>query len=413
MSVVAGPGARPDSSRGYARAVSGVDRRAMTDLSLGHLAADFAQGTVPALLVFLKPVLHLSYTMTAAVVLVATVTSSLAQPFFGHWSDRRGAVWLMPAGVMLSGIGIAVAAISPTYAVLLLLIGVSGLGVGAFHPEAMKVAGHASGGRRASGMALFATGGNVGFALGPVLTSAAISPLGTNGGLLLVIPGAIVASLLLREYGHIVHVRRARSGHAGGVQAADQPEAFKLLLVVIGLRSVAYYGLFTFVPLWEVANGHSKSYGNTLLSLVLLAGVAGTLCAGPIADRLGRRIVLIASLALAPGLVLLYVLVGGVLGAIAVCTAGAVIVSTFGVTIVMSQEYLPSKIAMASGMSVGLATGFGGVAAVLLGAVADAIDLKTALIVTAIGPAAGVFVTLLLPGDRRVRRAPAVATTID
>jgi MFS transporter, FSR family, fosmidomycin resistance protein len=413
MSVVAGPGARPDSSRGYARAVSGVDRRAMTDLSLGHLAADFAQGTVPALLVFLKPVLHLSYTMTAAVVLVATVTSSLAQPFFGHWSDRRGAVWLMPAGVMLSGIGIAVAAISPTYAVLLLLIGVSGLGVGAFHPEAMKVAGHASGGRRASGMALFATGGNVGFALGPVLTSAAISPLGTNGGLLLVIPGAIVASLLLREYGHIVHVRGARSGHAGGVQAADQPEAFKLLLVVIGLRSVAYYGLFTFVPLWEVANGHSKSYGNTLLSLVLLAGVAGTLCAGPIADRLGRRIVLIASLALAPGLVLLYVLVGGVLGAIAVCTAGAVIVSTFGVTIVMSQEYLPSKIAMASGMSVGLATGFGGVAAVLLGAVADAIDLKTALIVTAIGPAAGVFVTLLLPGDRRVRRAPAVATPID
>ena len=63
---------------------AGVDRRTMADVSLGHLAADLAQGALPALLVFLKPALHLSYTMTAAVVLVATATSSLAQPLFGR-----------------------------------------------------------------------------------------------------------------------------------------------------------------------------------------------------------------------------------------------------------------------------------------------------------------------------------------
>ena len=380
----------------------------MTDLAAGHLAADFAQGAVPALLVFLKPVLHLSYTMTAAVVLVATVTSSLAQPVFGHWSDRRGAVWLMPTGVLLAGAGVALAAVSPTYALLLVVIGISGLGVGAFHPEAMKVAGHASGARRASGMAFFATGGNIGFALGPLLASAAISPLGTTGGLLLVVPGVLVALHLLRERGYLTHIRSSRSGH-GDVRAPDRPAAFRLLLVVIGLRSVAYYGLFTFVPLWEVAHGHSKSYGNTLLSLVLLAGVAGTLIAGPLADRYGRRVVLLASLALAPGLVLVYVLVGGTIGAVAVCGAGAVVVSTFGVTIVLSQEYLPSRIAMASGMSVGLATGLGGIAAVVLGAIADAVDLRTALIATAFGPAVGVLVTLMLPGDRRLHATPATA----
>jgi FSR family fosmidomycin resistance protein-like MFS transporter len=393
--------------------VEGVDRRAMTDLAAGHLAADFAQGAVPALLVFLKPVLHLSYTMTAAVVLVATMTSSIAQPLFGHWSDRRGAVWLMPAGVATAGAGLALAAVSPTYGVLLILIGVSGLGVGAFHPEAMKVAGHASGARRASGMAFFATGGNVGFALGPLIASAVISPLGTSGGLLLVLPGIVVALYLLREHGYLMHVRTSRSWHAGGAPAADRPDAFRMLLVVIGLRSVAYYGLFTFVPLWEVSRGHSKSYGNTLLSLVLIAGVAGTLIAGPLADRYGRRIVLLASLVLAPGLVLAYVLVGGLVGAIAVCAAGAVVVSTFGVTIVLSQEYLPSRIAMAAGMSVGMATGVGGIAAVALGAIADVIDLRTALIATAIGPAAGALFTLLLPGDGRARRRTPATATID
>jgi FSR family fosmidomycin resistance protein-like MFS transporter len=384
----------------------------MADVSLGHLAADLAQGAVPALLVFLKPALHLTYTMTAAVVLVATATSSLAQPFFGHYSDRRRALWLMPAGAVVGGVGIAVAAVAPTYGLLLVLIGISGLGVGAFHPEGMKVAGHASGLRRASGMAVFATGGNIGFALGPLIANTAISPLGLHGGLVLVVPGLLVAALLVGERGHLSHVRGTRSGSGAQANVPDRQGAFRLLLGVIAMRSVAYYGLFTFVPLWEVANGHSKSYGNTLLALVLLAGVAGTLIAGPLADRHGRKVVLIASLILAPGLVLVYVLAGGIAGAIAVCTAGAVIVSTFGVTIVMSQEYQPSRIGWASGMSVGMATGLGGVAAVALGAIADAVDLKTALIVTAFGPALGALASLALPGDR-LRRPTEPAAMAD
>jgi FSR family fosmidomycin resistance protein-like MFS transporter len=388
---------------------AGVDRRTMADVSVGHLAADLAQGALPALLVFLKPALHLSYTMTAAVVLVATATSSLAQPLFGHWSDRHRVIWLMPAGVAVGCAGIALAAVAPNYGLLLLLIGISGVGIGAFHPEGMKIAAHASGTRRASGMALFATGGNVGFALGPLLANGAIVTLGLDGGLFLVVPGLLVAALLLSEHGQLARVRSERAAEAVTGPAEDQVPAFKRLLVVIALRSVAYYGLFTFVPLWEVSRGHSKSYGNTLLTLVLLAGVAGTLCAGPLADRIGRRLVVLASLIVAPGLVLVYAFVGGVPGAIAVCVAGAVIVSTFGVTIVMSQEYLPSRVAMASGMSVGLATGLGGVAAVVLGAVADAIDLRAALIGTAIGPVLGVLVAAGLPRDRLHRHVEPAA----
>src|SRR5438876_8233065 len=229
---------------------AGVDRRTMADVSLGHLAADLAQGALPALLVFLKPALHLSYTMTAAVVLVATATSSLAQPLFGHWSDRHRVIWLMPAGVAVGCGGIALAAIAPNYGLLLVLIGISGIGIGAFHPEGMKIAAHASGARRASGMALFATGGNVGFALGPLLANGAIVTLGLDGGLFLVVPGLLVAALLLLEHGQLARVRSERAAEAVAGPVEDQVPAFKRLLVVIALRSVAYYGLFTFVPLW-------------------------------------------------------------------------------------------------------------------------------------------------------------------
>src|SRR5256885_1729854 len=140
----------------------GLDRRAMAGVALGHLAADLAQGALPALLVFLRPALHLTYTMTAAVVLVATATSSLAQPFFGHWSDRRSAVWLMPAGVAVGGAGIALAAGAPADRPLPGLVGFSGVGIGRFPPGGVKIGAAPGRAGAASGVAPLAHRGTLG-----------------------------------------------------------------------------------------------------------------------------------------------------------------------------------------------------------------------------------------------------------
>ena len=389
---------------------SRVRRRVMGELWLGHLAADLASGALPAVLVFLKPLLHLSYTKTGAVVLAATVTSALAQPIFGRWSDRRVMTWLLPAGIAASAAGIAVTPLIRSYPVVLVLVAISGLGVGAFHPEAMKLARHASGERRASGIALFQTGGNLGIALGPLVAGAALTLVGSAGALVLLVPGSAVTLLMLRNFGSLGSVRRAGHEESRRTAGADRRGPFRLLLAAIGLRSVAYYGLFTFVPLWEVAHGHSKGYGTALLSFVLFGGAFGTLCMGPLADRYPHRILLAASLGLTPFLIFLFVLNEGVISAVAVVLAGATTVSGFGLTTVMGQEYLPSKIAMASGMTVGFAMGLGGVAAVMLGVVADAVDLRAALVFTAVAPAIGAVVALWLPREVRSRpRAETVA----
>jgi FSR family fosmidomycin resistance protein-like MFS transporter len=390
-----------------------VQRRVMGDLWLGHLTADLASGALPAVLVFLKPLLHLSYTKTGAVVLAATITSALAQPLFGRWSDRHVMTWLLPAGVAASAVGIAVAPSVDNYPLVLVLVSLSGLGVGAFHPEAMKLARYASGARRASGIALFQTGGNLGIALGPLVTGAALTVAGAPGGLLLLVPGFAVTLVLLANFGALTRTRRAGVEETRRRSETDRPGPFKLLLAAIGLRSVAYYGLFAFVPLWEVANGHSKGYGTALLSCVLFGGAFGTLCMGPLADRYPHRIILAGSLAVTPIFVLIFVLTSGAVSAVAVVLAGMTTVSGFGLTTVMGQEYLPSRIAMASGMTVGFAMGLGGVAVVLLGVVADSIDLRAALLVTAVAPAIGALVALCLPGEPRTRRRTEVALAGD
>ncbi|HEU5278525.1 MAG TPA: MFS transporter [Gaiellaceae bacterium] len=380
-----------------------IDRRAMGLLSTAHAATDFANGALPALLPFLKERFSLSYTAIGGIVLASQASSSLIQPLFGLWSDRRGAMWLLPSGVALSGIGIALAADAPSYWLVLPLVLVSGIGVAAFHPEGSKFAGYVSGRKRASGMAWFSIGGNLGYALGPVAATAVLAAVGLRGGLLLAVPCLVVAAAILGGSSYLRGFAPERSAvHAGA--GDDDPRAMKLLLGVIALRSVAWFGLITFVPLWEVALGHSKSHGNHLLALMLFSGGAGTLLLGPLADRFGRRPVLLASVVATGPLMLLFLVVGGVPGAFALALIGACVVGTFGVTMVMGQEYMPRHVGTASGLVIGLSVGLGGVAAVALGRLADATSLRVALYVAAAAPVLAVLLALQLPSGRERRR---------
>src|SRR5829696_4615067 len=213
--------------------VAGVDTRAMGALSAGHLATDLAQGSLPALLPYLVDKFDLSYTMAAALVLAATISSSLIQPAFGVWSDARGALWLLPAGVALAGVGMAATSVAPAYWVALVCVLLAGVGVAAYHPEGSKFASYVSGSRRASGMSFFSVGGNVGFALGPILAAAFISALGLRGGVLLAIPGLIVGAALLYVRPYLAEF--APGGEARAAAASRQEaerRGLALLLVV-------------------------------------------------------------------------------------------------------------------------------------------------------------------------------------
>jgi MFS transporter, FSR family, fosmidomycin resistance protein len=373
----------------------------MVALSGGHFAVDYAAGSVPALIPFLTDRFHLGYALAAMLLLAATVSSSLAQPLFGLWSDRRGALWLIPGGTLVAAVGVGLAAVTPVYGLVLFLVFTGGLGVAAFHPEGAKYAAYASGRRRASGMSYFNIGGNSGYALGAFITGGLVAALGLGGGLLAMLPVAAVAVVLFRFMQSFARLAPPASENREQ-RGVDDWRAMSMVGVVIGLRSVAWFALLAFVPLWAVSLGHSKSYGNRLLFLMLLAGALGTLALGPVADRFGLRGTLVVTQALIPPLLLAFVYVGGIVGVVALMLVGVCVVGTIGVTMVMSQLYLPRHIGIASGFSVGL-MGIGGAAAVVLGAVADAVDLRVALTASAVAPLLGVFVGLRLP---RLAAAP-------
>jgi FSR family fosmidomycin resistance protein-like MFS transporter len=235
--------------------------------------------------------------------------------------------------------------------------------------------------------------------------------LGLPGGLLLAIPGLAIALFLASEASYLRRFLPVPGSRVFGLDAVDRPRAFALLLVIISLRSVPHMGLFTFVPLWEVANGATDERATVLLALFLFGGAIGTLIGGPLADRIGRKPVMVGSYAATVPLIVVYVLVGGVVGDVALFLSGATVICTFGVSVVMSQEYMPRRIGLASGLCIGLAIGLGGVFAAILGSIADAIDLQAAMLATAVAPAIGAVLALGLPPAHAARLVERAATS--
>jgi FSR family fosmidomycin resistance protein-like MFS transporter len=387
------------------------DRRGLAVLATGHLWADFLQGSIPALLPFLIAERGYSYAAAGALVLASSIGSSLIQPLFGVASDRLALPWLMPGGLAVGGAGLAAVGLTEAYPATVAAVAVSGLGVAAFHPEGARYANYVSRGQRGRGMSMFSLGGNAGFALGPLLVTPAVLAFGLHGTLLVLIPLWLGAALLA------VELPRLRSfAPAGGPQARngngrpeqDMPGPFARLAGVVGLRSVIFFGLQAFIPVYFVQQlGTHEAAGNAALSVMLVAGAAGTYVGGRLMDRIGRRVILVGSMAALGPLIVLFLLAGRWPATLLLTGIGFLVISNFSVTVVMGQEYLPNRLGLASGIMLGAAIGFGGVAAATLGALADATSLDTTMWTIALVPLPALLIALSLPPtstDRRLRR---------
>ncbi len=392
-----------------------LDRRGLGLLGGGHLSVDLCQAAVPALLPFFIDQRGYSFAAAGALVFAATVGSSLIQPLFGHAADRLQLPWLMATGVLMAGAGIALAGVSDSYALTFAAIVLSGIGVAAFHPEGARHANFASGASKAQGMSLFALGGNAGFALGPALTTGCVLLFGLSGTLVLALIPGVAGAVLLAKSGRLQGLRaRGAAAAKARPDAARQDRwgAFGRLTAAISLRSCVHFGLLAFVPVWFVTTlGTSEAGGNAALTAMLAAGAAGTLIGGRIADRIGRRTILIACLALTAPLLAAFIVAPVALAFPLVALLGLVIVGTFAITVVLGQEYLPNRLGMASGVTLGAAIGVGGALAPLLGLLADAHGIETALWVIAALSLPAVVLALTLPADSGVRALRQVPKT--
>ncbi|MCS0639767.1 MFS transporter [Streptomyces sp. LP05-1] len=361
-------------------------KSSITLLSVGHACVDVYQGAVASLVPFFVAERAYSYAAVSGIVLAASLLSSVTQPVFGAITDRWAVPWLLPVSTLIGGVGIALSGISGSYALTLVFVAISGVGVAAYHPESARVARLVSRGSHSS-MAWFSLGGNVGFALAPLMIAAVVATGGLRFTPLLVLPalaGTVLCLPVLRA------LERGKAAGAAGrapVGADDRASFVKLSLAVV-CRSIVFIGLSTFISLYATQRMHGSSAAGTAALFVLYAGGAvGSVLGGNLANRWDRVTVSRWSYLLTAGAVAGVVFVPGPALYLFVALTSAGLYIPFSLQVTLGQDYLPSRVGTASGITLGLTVSVGGLVSPLIGAVADAASLRTALMPLILMPA--------------------------
>lgn len=343
-------------------------------MAAGHLFCDMNSGILPALLPYLIFAYDFTYTAAAALIFAANIVSSVSQPFIGIYSDIISKKWMVPLGLILGSSGLAVIGFLDNYWAIFAAIMVSGLGTALFHPEAAKTVTLNAGKNKASDMSIFSLGGTLGFALGPIVATVMLMLWDLQGLIILIIPSLIMSLIIWKVTSEPAGQKTPVSSAATGqVLPQDQWKPFSLLSVVLITRSIVFISLNTFIPLfWITIILQSNESGNTLLSIFLISTSAGTLFGGRIADSLGYlNVIRYSFIGVVPVLFILSVTESFALSALMIIAAGFLIFMPYSSLVVLGQQYLPNRVGLASGVTLGLSVSAGGVFAPVLGKIAD------------------------------------------
>jgi len=367
---------------------------------LGHVWVDTSQGILPVVLTKLKELFALNYFQVGLLMMILQLSSSVIQPAFGYISDRMSIGWFVPVGILWTALFMGFLGWAPNFLSALLLVGLAGLGTAAFHPRAMKATYLVSGTRKGLGAAIFTTGGNLGFAIGPVVGSFLVLGLGLHATIGLFPPGLLLFFIVFFYPGDFL---RREAIDQGKLQSDLRGEAHPIpwvsltaLCLIVVLRSWVYVSFLTYLPLFLQDQGVNLKAGSLMLSVFLAGGAASGLYGGHLSDRIGRRMVMAASMLLYAPLMGMLILSSGPWLWLFAGASGAALLSTFSVTVVLAQELLPRHLGLASGLILGLSFGTGGLGTALSGYLADMVGLYNTAWILALAPLMGVFLVLFI-----------------
>lgn len=376
-----------------------------------HLLNDSLQAVIPAMFPILEDSMGLTFTQLGLIAFALNMVASVLQPVVGYFSDKKPKPYALPIGMTFSLVGIAGLAFAPEYWMILVFVILLGFGSAVFHPEGSRVSFMAAGSKRGLSQSIYQVGGNSGQALAPLISAYILVPFGQRGAALFILVAALAIIMLMKISSwykeqlieeKLNNRKRVILSTMENLTKKQIGVALTLLLIIIFARSFYVISITNFYIFHLIKSyGLSISQGQLCIFLFLALGAAGTFFGGPMADKIGRKNVIVLSLALPIPLCLLlpYVPLWAVI--LLLSFIGFIIMLSFSVTVVYAQELVPSKIGTMAGLTVGLAFGMGAIGSVVIGILMDSIGIYQTMIVISFLPIIG-LVGLGLPRDQKV-----------
>ncbi|MBC6974739.1 MFS transporter [Bacillus sp. Xin] len=384
--------------------------RILFAISFGHFLNDSMQAVVPALFPILEKSMNLSYMQVGWIAFALNMMSSIMQPVFGMYSDKKPSPFLLPLGMFSSMLGMIGLAFAPNFIIVIISVLFIGLGSAVFHPEGARVAYMAAGAKRGLAQSIYQVGGNTGNSLAPIFTALIFVPFGQIGSLgftAFAAVGIVLLTFVSNWYknelvnGAVRRKKRAALEAENAIVSTHIKFVIVLLVFLTFVRSWYGAGIGNFYQFYLIEHyGLSIKNAQYFVFAFMIAGVLGTFFGGPLADRFGKKnIIVFSMLGSAPlALLLPYVSLAWVVP-LFLCI-GFISSSSFSVIVVYAQELVPGKVGMVSGLIVGLAFGLGALGAVVLGKLADVCSLQFIMILCSCLPLIG-LTSWLLPSDRK------------
>jgi FSR family fosmidomycin resistance protein-like MFS transporter len=376
-------------------------------LSLTHLLNDLIQALIPAIYPIIKDGYALDFVQIGLITLTFQIAGSMLQPVVGWYTDTHPMPHATVVGMTFTLAGLVALAFASRYGVILASVASIGIGSSIYHPEATRMARHASGGRQGLAQGLFQVGGYIGGALAPLLAALIIVPHGQRS--LALFSGVALLAMVLMAWTAGTHaeirkrVTAARASLSGAAGAREQPRSQAtiavgfIVLTVLMFSKNAYGESFrSFYTFYLIDRfGVSIQTSQLMLFILLIAAAAGALLGGLVGDRIGRhRIIWISVLGPLPFTLLLPYASFFWTGVLTV-VINLVMASAFASILIYAMELIPNRIGLVGGLFYGLNFGLGGIAAAILGGLADSIGIEGVYQVCSFLPLVGLLAWFL------------------
>jgi MFS transporter, FSR family, fosmidomycin resistance protein len=349
-------------------------------ISFCHFLNDMIQSLLPAIYPILKGDFHLNFGQVGLITFTNQLTASVLQPVVGSFTDRRPQPFSLTIGMAFTLVGLVMLSTASSFPLILAAAAMVGIGSAVFHPESSRVARMASGGQHGFAQSIFQVGGNAGSAAGPLLAAFIVLPHG-QGSLAWFSLAALLGMALLGKVGAWAKQYRAARANAPK-RASDYGDhslpskkvklAIAILVALVFSKYVYMASLGSYYTFYLISKFHVPVQSAQVYLFVFLGAVAlGTILGGPIGDRVGRKYVIWCSILGVLPFTLVLPYANLLWTVIFSAIIGTILASAFPAIVVYAQELLPGKLGMISGLFFGLAFGTAGIAAALLGQLAD------------------------------------------